>query len=218
MEASQMTTTIFSTIVIMLLSSAITAQSSADVGGKPKPTDFMVGACKNASNFSRGYTEGYNYVSQEFCISTLQSDNRSANAKNLRDLALIPVDILKERVVIAGGNVKKMLHNTKNSTSSTARHLRICELNYAATASILNFCDALMRDYQGERSTGHDNDGPLSSKLPECVDKVYEVSSYCALALLAMPGVEALVKERHQLDMLIDLSMALLAPYKDLES
>ncbi|VAI20445.1 unnamed protein product [Triticum turgidum subsp. durum] len=218
MEASQMTTTIFSTIVIMLLSSAIAAQSSGDVGGKPKPTDFMVGACKNVSNFSRGHNEGDKYVSQEFCISTLQSDNRSANAKNLHDLALIPVDILKERVVTAGGNVKNMLHNTKNSTSSTARHLRICELDYAATASILNFCDALMRNYQGERSAGHDDDKPLFSKLPECVDKVYEVSSYCAIALLDMPGAEALLKESHQLDMLINLSIALLAPYKDLES
>ncbi|KAM3277124.1 hypothetical protein ACQJBY_045127 [Aegilops geniculata] len=215
MEASQMTTTIFSTIVIMLLSSAIAAQSSGDVGGKPKPTDFVVGACKNASNFSPGYNDGYNYVSQEFCISTLQSDNRSANAKNLRDLALIPVDILKERVVIAGGNVKKMLHNTKNSTSSTARHLRICELDYAATASVLTFCDALMRDYQGERTDDHENDGPLSFELPECVDQANEVSGYCGLAFLDMPGAEALVKESNELSMLINLSIALLAPYKD---
>ncbi|KAI4974383.1 hypothetical protein ZWY2020_047663 [Hordeum vulgare] len=149
MTISHMSTTVFFAIVFMLLSSAIAAQSSADVGGKPKPTDSMVEACKNASNYSRVYKNGYNYVTLEFGISTLQTDNRSANAKNLHDLAFIPVGILKERIVTAGGNVKEMLHNTKNSTSSTSRHLRICEMEYTATASLINFSDALMRDYQG---------------------------------------------------------------------
>ncbi|KAI4974384.1 hypothetical protein ZWY2020_047664 [Hordeum vulgare] len=212
MATSHMTTTALSAIIFMLLSLAIAAQSRVDVGGKPKTTDFIVEACKNASNFSRGYNEGYNYVTPEFCISTLQSDNRSAGAKDYRDLALIPVDILKERVVTAGGNVKKMLLNTKNSTSTTARHLRICELDYAATASNLNFCDALMRDYQGDRrSEDQDNDGPREYELSECVENVIHVSGYCAFVLPAMPGAEALAKESYELDMLMNLSFSLLS-------
>ncbi|EMS55311.1 hypothetical protein TRIUR3_06879 [Triticum urartu] len=216
MATSHMTTTVFSAMVIILLSSAMAAQSSGDVGGKkPKPTDFMLEACKNAANWSKSYNEGYNYVTAEFCISTLLSDNRSADAKDRRDLALIPVDILKERVVTAGGNVKKMLHSTKNSTSTTARHLRTCELDYTATAGILNFCDALMRDYQGDRrSEDEDNDGPLNFELPECVDEANEAWGYRGLALLHIPGAEALVKEGDELQMLMNLSIALLSPYR----
>ncbi|KAF7046428.1 hypothetical protein CFC21_055456 [Triticum aestivum] len=108
-----------------------------------------------------------------------------------------------------------MLHNTKNSTSTTARRLRICELDYTATAGVLNFCDALMRDYEGDkRSEAEDNDGPLNFELPECVDEANEVWGYCGLALLHMPGAEALVKEGDDLQMLMDLSIALLSPYR----
>ncbi|KAF7046429.1 hypothetical protein CFC21_055457 [Triticum aestivum] len=214
MATSHMITIVFSAIVFMLLSPAIAAQSSGDVGGKkPKPNDFMVEACKNASANSLVYDEGSNNVTQEFCISTLRSDNRSADAKNLRDLALIPVDILKERVVIAGGNVKEMLHKTKNSTSPMARNLRICELGYGATVGMLNLCGTFLRDYEGD-NTSEDYDGPLSFELYDCVDDL-NVCDYCGRdTLLRMPGAEALVREKDEVHMLINLGMALLSPYR----
>uniref|UniRef100_M8D2F1 Uncharacterized protein n=1 Tax=Aegilops tauschii TaxID=37682 RepID=M8D2F1_AEGTA len=95
-----------------------------------------------------------------------------------------------------------------------ARHLKICELGYDATASMLNLCGAFMKNYEGDNMSEY-NDGPHSSELPVCVDEVNRVSDYCAFALFDMLGVEALIKENDELQKLIDLNMALLSPYRD---
>ncbi|XBI34259.1 hypothetical protein VPH35_120092 [Triticum aestivum] len=104
-----------------------------------------------------------------------------------------------------------MLHNTKNSTSATVRHLRTCEMEYTASASLLNFCDALMGDYHGD-----DDDSVLSFyyELSDCVNTVDKVSGYCWFALPQIPGAEALAKENKELMKLMYLSMALLEPYE----
>ncbi|XBI06097.1 hypothetical protein VPH35_134156 [Triticum aestivum] len=67
MVAMPRTIIFFSTIIFMLLS----AQASGSDSGKPKVTKLMVEACKNAS-INNPYNDP---VTQEFCLSTLQSDN-----------------------------------------------------------------------------------------------------------------------------------------------
>ncbi|KAM3215032.1 hypothetical protein ACQJBY_067157 [Aegilops geniculata] len=99
MAIAQTTTIIFSAIIIMLFSSATTSQTNNDIGGKPKRTHFVVEACKNASINS----SEYRHITKEFCVSTLRQDKRSDEAKDLRDLALVGVDILKGHIIAASG-------------------------------------------------------------------------------------------------------------------
>ena len=106
------TSIFFSVIVFMLLSNAITTQAGGSGGGKPKATSLVVEACKNAS----GETQDPD-VTKEFCLSTLQSDKRSAEAKDLPGLVLVSIDILKGRVTDASVKVKKMLRNAKKRHS-----------------------------------------------------------------------------------------------------
>ncbi|XBI76775.1 hypothetical protein VPH35_069970 [Triticum aestivum] len=130
--AMSTTSIIFSGIVFMLLSTTIYAQASGYSSSKRKPSDLMVEACKNASIYI--YIRA---VPQEFCLSTLQSDSRSTEAKDLHDLVLIAVDITKSRITAASGTVKKMLQNAKKRTVAM-RVLSFCVVDYEEMVSILN--------------------------------------------------------------------------------
>ncbi|XBI06092.1 hypothetical protein VPH35_134151 [Triticum aestivum] len=162
MAVAQTTTIFSSAIIIVLFSSSIVAHTSGDVEI---------------------------HLTEKFCVSTLRSDNRSGKAKDLRDLALIGVDILKARVVTANGKVQEI---------------------------ITNVCTALLKDYRGP--DGGDNDGPPSFMLPHCVEQVNTLSGYCGHELLDMPELHALFNENLDLSMLAHLNMALLAPYRDNDS
>ncbi|EMS46972.1 hypothetical protein TRIUR3_15003 [Triticum urartu] len=211
MAIAQTTTIFFSAITIMLFSSSVVAHTSGDVGGKPKAADFVTKVCKNAT---ANYDEQI-HLTEKFCVSTLWSDNRSEKAKDLRDLELIGIDILKARVVTTNGKVQEMLHKAKTGTSM-ARRLTFCKLDYDVTVSITNVCTALLKDYRG--LDGGDNDGPPSFMLPHCVEQVNTLSGYCGHELLDMPELHALFNENLDLSMLAHLNMALLAPYKDNDS
>ncbi|XP_037424988.1 uncharacterized protein LOC119289922 [Triticum dicoccoides] len=142
MVAMPKTTIFFSTIIFMLLS----AQASGSDSGKPKVTTLMVKACKKAS-INNPYNES---LTQEFCLSTLQSDNRSAKAKDLHDLVLVTV-ILKSRVAAASGKLKQKLQDAKKGT--VAMHvLSYCEVEYEDVVRRLNVCHNLIKDYQGDKS------------------------------------------------------------------
>ncbi|KAM3196630.1 hypothetical protein ACQJBY_072368 [Aegilops geniculata] len=208
MAIAQTTTILFSTITIMLFSSSIVAHTSGDVDGKPKATDFVTVACKNATaNYDKEI-----HLTEKFCVSTLRSDKRSDKAKDLRDLALIGVDILKARVITANGKVQEMLHKAKTGTSM-ARRLTFCKLDYDVTVSITNICTALLKDFRGPN--GGDNDGPPSFMLPQCVEQANTLSGYCGNELMDMP---ALFNENLDMSMLAHLNMALLEPYRDNDS
>ncbi|KAM3215031.1 hypothetical protein ACQJBY_067157 [Aegilops geniculata] len=209
MAIAQTTTIIFSAIIIMLFSSATTSQTNNDIGGKPKRTHFVVEACKNASINS----SEYRHITKEFCVSTLRQDKRSDEAKDLRDLALVGVDILKGHIIAASGKVKEMLHSAKNGTS-TAHRLSLCELDYDAAVTSLNVCIAMLKDYHGPK--GGKKDGPPSFYLPDYVGEASGLVNYCEQELVDMPGQEALYKENIELGKLGDLNVALMAPYWDL--
>ncbi|KAI4986979.1 hypothetical protein ZWY2020_019609 [Hordeum vulgare] len=134
------TSIVLSVIVFLLLLSAITSQADGSGGGKPKATGLIVEACKNASDKNENMG-----VTQEFCLSTLQSDNRSAEAKDLPGLLFVSLDILKGRVIDAGVKVKKMLQNAKKGTV-TMYALNICEVEYEKMVSRLNICQAVIKD------------------------------------------------------------------------
>lgn len=180
----------------------LSAQASGSDSGKLKATMLMVEACKNAS-INNPYNDP---VTQEFCLSTLQSDNRSAEAEDLRDLVLVTVDILKSRVTAAGGKVKQKLQDAKKGT--VAMHvLSFCEVEYEDVVRRLNVCQGLIKDYQGDKS------GQQFLHLPHCVDMNYAPIVMCWYELPDMPGAEALIKENDELRMLVILNNALLISY-----
>ncbi|XP_044361437.1 uncharacterized protein [Triticum aestivum] len=198
MVAMPKTTIFFSTIIFMLLF----AQASGSDSGKPKVTKLMVEACKKAS-INNPYNES---LTQEFCLSTLQSDNRSAKAKDLHDLVLVTVDILKSRVAAASGKIKQKLQDAKKGT--VAMHvLSYCEVEYEDVVRRLNVCHSLIKDYQGDKS------GQQFLHLPDCVDMNYGPIVMCWYELPDMPGAEALIKENDELIMLVILNNALLILY-----
>ncbi|KAE8813107.1 putative pectinesterase inhibitor domain containing protein [Hordeum vulgare] len=207
MAIAQTTTIFFSAIIIVLFSSSIVAHTSGDVGGMPKATDFMTAACKNAS----ANCDEEIHITEKFCVSTLRADNRSRKAKDLRDLALIGIDILKARVVTANGKVQEMLHDAKKGTSM-ARHLTVCKLVYEATVTFTNVCTTLLKDYRGPN--GGDNDGPASDDLPECVEHVNTLIDYCGYDILHVSGLHALFNENREMSRLAYLNIALLGPYR----
>uniref|UniRef100_N1R2Y5 Pectinesterase inhibitor domain-containing protein n=2 Tax=Aegilops tauschii TaxID=37682 RepID=N1R2Y5_AEGTA len=195
------TSIVFSMIVFLLLSNAITTQAGTSGSGKPKATSLIVEACKNASGKSQDTG-----VTKEFCLSTLQLDSRSAKAKDLRDLVVISIDILKGRVSDAGVKVKKMLQNAKKGTL-TMHALSICELQYEKVVSTLNICQAMIRDHQGDK-------GDLKSLgLLHCVDMTGETIKECENELGDVRGAEALLSENEGLRILANLNRALVAPY-----
>ncbi|KAF6991499.1 hypothetical protein CFC21_008576 [Triticum aestivum] len=207
MAIARTTTIIFSAIIVMLFSLATTAQTNEDVGGKPEKTHFLVEACKNASINSSD-----DHITEEFCVSTLRQDKQSDEAKDLRDLALVGVDILKGHIIAASGKVKQLMHSVKNGTS-TARRLSLCDLDYDAAVTVLNVCNTMLKDYRGPK--GGEKDGPLSFYLPDCVGNACAFFGYCGHELVDMPGWEALYKENIELDKLGNLNVALMTPYWD---
>ncbi|KAM3196635.1 hypothetical protein ACQJBY_072373 [Aegilops geniculata] len=189
----------FSAIVFMLLFTATATQANGSVSGKPKATDLIVEACKNASDYWLNITEA-------FCLSTLQSDNRSAKAKNLLDLVLVSIDIFKGHVTKVGVDVKKMLQNAKKGTIMM-HALRFCVVDYETVLSTLNICEAIIREYQAEKG------GMKSSNMPQCVDLAKHTLNECLSELADMPWAKALIKENEELRMLVYLNTNLLAPY-----
>ncbi|KAF7092784.1 hypothetical protein CFC21_095240 [Triticum aestivum] len=152
-----------STVVVMLLSSAMAAHASG--GGKKDNTSLVMKACKNISGqpFKVGFLP-------EFCASTLLSDNRSAEAKDCRGLALIIVDILKVHAAAMVGKVDNMLREggriaTKDKIA--ARALRLCRADYGGMVNTLQICHNIIQDFG--RKGKH---GPTPSELPECVEKM----------------------------------------------
>ncbi|XBI34247.1 hypothetical protein VPH35_120081 [Triticum aestivum] len=186
MARTQMDTIIFSAIVFMLLFVTTTAQASGSGGAKPKATDLVIEVCKNAT------------------LNNANSDNRSAEAKELRDLLQVTVDILRGRVTTTSSKVKKMLENTKKGTVPM-RVFSLCEVDYDTMVSVINICDAIIKDYQ------RDEGRQWSKELVRWMDMARDHVNECISELVDMPAVGALVNENNELGMLVKLNTALVA-------
>ncbi|KAF7046436.1 hypothetical protein CFC21_055464 [Triticum aestivum] len=201
--ATARATAAFSSVAIMLLFVCVGAHAGGR-GDKVKVVDLVVETCKNASSSCRNK---HLNVTQEFCVQTLRSDKRSSKAKDLRDLSLVAVDILKIRVAAAGGKVKEALQKAKKGTDE-ALGLRYCQVDYDAAIGTLGLCDAMLRDFHVPRG---DADGPWSFELPECVEKATDHVSDCWHDLHM--DSQTLINENEELIKLGDLNNVLLGPY-----
>ncbi|KAI4974472.1 hypothetical protein ZWY2020_047752 [Hordeum vulgare] len=196
----------FSASVFMIFSMAITDNANASGSGRASVTNLMLEACKNASGYTR---DSELNVTQEFCLSALQSNNRSVDARDHLELVLITIDILKDRLTTANHNVEKMLQNAKKGTV-TIRDLYLCKVYYDTTTRIINICDSMFMDYGGDK-------GELEPfELPRCVDRVGFPIDECRSNLsIEKPKADALIIENFEMTMLVNLAYALLAPYDD---
>nr|BAK05410.1 predicted protein [Hordeum vulgare subsp. vulgare] len=202
--ATARVTAAFFSVAVMLLFVSIGAHAGGQ-GDELKVVDIVVETCKNASSSCRNR---HLNVTQEFCVQTLRSDKRSSGAKDLLDLSLIAVDILKIRVAAAGGKVKEALQKAKKG-SEEALGLRYCQVDYDVAVRTLGLCDAMLRDFHVPR--GEDEDGPWPFELPDCVETVTGHVSDC-WGQLPLENY-ALIKESQELNKLGDLNNALLGPY-----
>ncbi|KAF7106468.1 hypothetical protein CFC21_107194 [Triticum aestivum] len=201
MAPTLMAIIVFSAIVFMLLFVTTTAQAGGSGGGKHMATNLVVEACKTAE-FKYPYEDP---DTEEFCLMTLQSDKQSTEAKDLRDLQLVAVDILRGRVTTTSSKVKKMLENIKKGTVPM-RVLSLCEVDYDTVVSVINKYDAMIRDYQGHEG------GLRSIQLVRWMDMARDRVQECNSELVDMPAVGALVNENNELGMLVKLNTALVAP------
>ncbi|KAI4974462.1 hypothetical protein ZWY2020_047742 [Hordeum vulgare] len=197
------TSIFFSAILFSLLSVAITGETIESGSGGARVTNLIVEACKNASGYRRGVTN----FTQEFCLSTLQSDNRTVEAKDHLELVVIAIDILKDRLTTANHNIDKMLQNAKKGTVPM-RDLSCCKVYYDTTMRIINICDYMITDFRGHK-------GRLKSlELPRCVDRAgYPVDDCWSDLEYNMPWADALIRENLEIAVLVSLDYALLAPY-----
>ncbi|XBI34234.1 hypothetical protein VPH35_120071 [Triticum aestivum] len=171
---------------------------------KVKVVDLVVETCKNASSSCRNK---HLNVTQEFCVQTLRSDKRSSESKDLRDLSLVAVDILKIHVAAAGGKVKEALQKAKKGTEE-ALGLRYCQVDYDAAIGTLGLCDAMLRDFHVPMG---DADGPWFFELPECVEKATDHVSDCRHEL-PMES-QTVINDNEELIKLGSLNNVLLGPY-----
>ncbi|KAM3196629.1 hypothetical protein ACQJBY_072367 [Aegilops geniculata] len=201
-----------STVVVMLLSSAMAAHASGG-GEKADNTSLVMEACKNISGepFKVGFLP-------EFCASTLLSDHRSAEAKDCRDLALITADILKVHAAAMVGKVDNMLREggriaTKDKIA--ARALRLCRADYGGMVNTLQICHNIIQDFG--RKGKH---GPTPSELPECVEKTTNSIKDCTAEVCSTSVARTMAMANEILEKLAIVSKALinlfLAGKKDL--
>lgn len=200
METVQTTSLAFSGIVIIVLSMAITAQA-ADT--KPISSAIMLEACKNVSSdfFKVRFTH-------DFCVSTLQSDNRSTDAKDYRILALVAVDAMKPQATATMAKVENLIHGATKDKFAT-RALGFCRVDYGGMVSTLEICHDIIQSFHIPKG----NEGPTPFDLPNCVEKTTSAIKDCADKIQFTSVSEGLTKEYEELAMLASLSSSLLLLY-----
>ncbi|KAM3206386.1 hypothetical protein ACQJBY_061840 [Aegilops geniculata] len=200
METVQTTSLEFSGIVIILLSMAITAQASDT---KPLSSGIMLEACKNVS--SDFFKVRFTY---DFCVSTLQSDKRSTDAKDYRILALVAVDSMKPKATAVTAKVENLIHGATKDKLAT-RALGFCRVDYGGIVSTLEICHDILQSFVIRKG----NEGPTPFDLPDCIAKTTKSINDCADKTEFTSVSKGLMKEYEELSMMASLSSSLLHLY-----
>ncbi|XBI04841.1 hypothetical protein VPH35_133077 [Triticum aestivum] len=99
-----------------------------------------------------------------------------------------------------------MLQNTKKGTVPM-RVPSLCEVDYDTMVSVINICDAIIRDYQCDEGR------QWSKELLRWMDMARDHVNECISELVHMPAVGGLVNENNELGMLVKLNAALVAAH-----
>uniref|UniRef100_A0A8I6YG48 Pectinesterase inhibitor domain-containing protein n=1 Tax=Hordeum vulgare subsp. vulgare TaxID=112509 RepID=A0A8I6YG48_HORVV len=187
----------FSGIVIILLCTTITAQA-ADT--KPVASGIILEACKNVSSdsFKVRFTH-------DFCVSTLQPDNRSADAKDYRILALVAVDAMKSQATAVTAKVEKLIQGATKDKIAT-RALGFCRVDYSGMVSTLEICHDIIQSFEIRKG----NEGPTPFLLIGCIEKTTKAINDCADKTEFASISVGLMKEYEDLSMFANLSSSLL--------
>ncbi|KAK3132222.1 hypothetical protein QOZ80_6AG0517790 [Eleusine coracana subsp. coracana] len=84
-------------------------------------------------------------VTEETCVSELRSDNRSAQAKDVRDLTFLAIDLVKLSAAAADAKIASMLKEKMDK--DTELSLRMCRINYDTMARLVPECHAVAELY-----------------------------------------------------------------------
>jgi hypothetical protein len=111
---------------------------AATVGG-----DLVSWTCANASEHVVDLTIE---VTAEACESMLRSDNRSAHAKDARDLALLAIDMVRLSAMAADSKAaaEEEKLKKKGSDEGMVRTLRDCCMDYATVWQLVPECPAVV--------------------------------------------------------------------------
>ncbi|VAI68690.1 unnamed protein product [Triticum turgidum subsp. durum] len=200
METVQTTSLAFTGIVIILLSMAITVQASDT---KPMSSGIMLEACKNVSSDFFKVRSTY-----DFCVSMLQSDKRSTDAKDCRILALVAVDAMKPQATAVMAKVDNLIHGATKDKLAT-RALGFYRVDYSGMVSTLEICHDIIQNFEVRKG----NEGPTPYDMPDCIAKTTKALNDCANKTEFTSVSEGLSKEYEELSMMISLSSSLLHLY-----
>ncbi|CAL5045268.1 unnamed protein product [Urochloa decumbens] len=183
MAAATLWTTSSSLAAVLLLAAAAAFFSGAD--GKTTTADggdLVTKTCADIMSHDWGWLSD----DEKFCESRLRLDKkRSAAAKHPRDLALISMDLAQRAVADADAKVGAVLagHHS-NDTALTLRH---CRLDYAAVASAIPVCRAMVDGYNKQKQQLAPND------YFDCARRLRRDATECWFRVIVTPDIKKLV-------------------------
>ncbi|RLM79138.1 hypothetical protein C2845_PM12G15570 [Panicum miliaceum] len=132
--------------------------------------DLVSQACTNATrHFCRLQ------LSKDSCVSALRSDERSAAARDLRDLALVAVDLVGASAAAADAAISAAA--AKGGGADTERSLQYCRVDYDDMARTVPDCRRLVSRY--DAAVVEADGGPPSQYYFGCVDRLRDSAVGC---------------------------------------
>ncbi|CAN6223469.1 unnamed protein product [Urochloa humidicola] len=156
--------------------------------------DLVVKTCADVMSHDWGWSSRSD--GEKYCVSTLRlHKKRSAAAKHPRDLALIAMDLAQRAVADADAKVAAALrsgaaHRINGTAALTLRH---CRLDYAAVASTIPVCRAMIHGYNRQQHV------PSNNEYFECARRLRRDTWDCLFSVFMLEDdVSKLVVEEVQ--------------------
>ncbi|KAL6606488.1 hypothetical protein ACP70R_042141 [Stipagrostis hirtigluma subsp. patula] len=177
------TTTTSAAFAAALLCAAFLAAGAGAGGHHRQPKQFdgdlVSQTCANAtSDFCRLR------LTKAYCVAALRSDERSAAAKDPRDLALVAVDLVGKAAAGASAKIDAALRagagGPAKGDGDAERDLRYCLVDYAVVARVVPECRRLVEQHEG--AGGGRRQNPFFHF--ECVRKLVDAAYGCVDAMM----------------------------------
>lgn len=185
--AAATSSTSLAAVLLLLCTAASAFFSGADANKKAADGHLLV--TKTCADIK---SHDWGWLPDDVCESRLRLDKRSAAAKHPRDLALIAMDLSKHAVADADAKVDAVLRSGaghhSNDTSLTLRH---CRLDYAAVASAIPVCRAMVHDYNKLQAADDQQLAPVD--YLDCARRLRRGTTKCWFRVVVTPDVKKLL-------------------------
>jgi hypothetical protein len=130
--------------------------------------DLVTRTCANATSDFCIYQ-----VSATACESALRSDNRSAHAKDARDLALIAIDLVRLSAVATDDkfSAEEEKLKKKGNDEVMVHTLQYCRMEYATVAQLVPECRAVVAQPNPNSN--------IVEEYTECLDRLKDMARSC---------------------------------------